>query len=77
MTPDTLQAPAHLPPQCTTMLLSVPLADLAYALVVRLVQAPDIDPRDHHHLHRLQHALAQVSGDVGEERLAGDVGLPT
>lgn len=57
---DTLTAPAHFPPQCTTALLSVSLADLAYALQVRIVQAPDIDPRDRHHLHRLQHALAQM-----------------
>jgi hypothetical protein len=52
-----LSEPIHLPPQCTTLLLDVPLADLAYALVVRLVQSPDIDARDRLHLNKLQRVM--------------------
>ncbi len=61
MQTDTLLVPAHLPPQCTTALLSVPLADLAYTLVVRLVQSPDIDARDRLHLNKLQRVMMNAT----------------
>jgi hypothetical protein len=60
-TDNPLVIPQAFPPQCTTLLLDVPLADLAYALQVRLVQSPDIDPRDRLHLNKLQRVLTNTT----------------
>ncbi len=44
MTDNPLVIPQSFPPQCTTALLSVPLADLAYALRLRMNQT--LQPTD-------------------------------